>query len=106
MLPTKNRLQLREHQDFFTRAKKSHTKHFVIFSEANSVVEPRVAVIVPAKKVSLAVDRNKTKRVVRAALAKSITEKTLTSMNIVVYCKQSLAEKSVEKVAQEIQKAV
>lgn len=106
MLPKKNRLQLREHLDFFKRAQKSHTKHFVIFSEKNSIVEPRFAVIVPAKKVSLAVDRNATKRIVRAALAKCVGKNTLIAVDIVVYCKRSLAGKSVEKIAQEIQKAL
>jgi ribonuclease P protein component len=102
MLPKKNRLQLRHHQTFFVSATKKHTKHFVVFIEKAAGVT-KAAIIVPAKKVPLAVSRIKHKRLIRAALQLVIKNSQQSQkVNIVVYCKRRFDNTSLSEIVAEL----
>lgn len=119
MLPKQYRLPLRHQSTFFTQARKSHTKHLVVYSlpcghddqafvtqkqDARSLSEctnARAAVIVPAKKNALAVDRNRIKRQVRAVLL-PLLQATKTPTDYVVYVKRTFSSQDFPLINQEL----
>ncbi|MBU0576316.1 ribonuclease P protein component, partial [Patescibacteria group bacterium] len=63
MIPTKHRLNLRHHPEFFNYAKRHYNIFFVVFYQCFSQDrESKLAVIVPKKNINKRVWRNKIKR--------------------------------------------
>jgi ribonuclease P protein component len=97
MLAAKNRVPLRALKDFFETTKRLHTFHLVIYFIGNDTSSGRGTVIVPAKRVKLAVQRNKLKRQLRAALAQTLPD--FNNNDLVLYLKKVPKKSKVSNVA-------
>jgi len=96
MLPRKNRLNLRQHPDFFNQASRYYAHLFTVFyrfsdqlNEAEQVEENLdknldknlvAAVVVPKKAVKLATKRNRLRRVLSGALLELINSDSFTDL--------------------------
>lgn len=99
MLPAPNRLPLRTYPNFFTTAQKAHSSSFTAFyTKTNDLV--RVAVIVPKKQFSKAVDRNAIKRRVLEAVKKALP--SLPRADIALVVRKKAQAKTVTDLSSEL----
>lgn len=123
MLPRKNRLNLRQHPDFFNQASRYYAHLFTVFyrfsdqlNEAEQVKENLdknlvAAVVVPKKAVKLATKRNRLRRVLAGALLELINSDSFTDLKklktnkleLAVVGKKELEQADYEQILTELQ---
>lgn len=105
MLPKKYRFVLRNNSSFFLQAQRKHSHHFIVYSLPSPYRESQFASIVPAKKVPLAVQRHKIKRVVAEMVAKILKNSVQQSKPsfYVVYVKNQITDTTVTQLLHELE---
>lgn len=116
MIPKQYRLPLRHQHTFFTRAFRNHTAHFIVYSTTPSVVDSgdgerqnvsksRAAIIVPAKKNALAVDRNRIKRQLRSIIT-PLLQASKNTIDLVIYVKRPFFGQDLNQIAAELSQGI
>lgn len=105
MLPKKLKLKLRAEPDFFQNAERYFAKSFTVFYKKNPEGKLRLAVVVP-KKVSLkAVERNRMKRLVSAAVAGAAQPHLSAPYSLVFVAKAAAKKTEARRLSEEINQA-
>ena len=78
---------------------KSSNKHILLLSRNNDLETARIGLIIAKKKLKLAVDRNRVKRIARESFR--FKQKQLTGLDILVLSRSNLAHLSSKQLRQE-----
>ena len=104
MLPKIYRLPLRAESDFFQEAEKLYNKFFIIYFKKTVLKQTRAAVVVTKKTEPKAVDRNKIKRKLRAALLPTI--KQTKGLDLMVLANKATKSAQHQQLIQELKKTL
>lgn len=97
MLSKKQRYPLRQDRRFFQTARRTQNTFFVVFlKDTDAKLSAQAAVIVPKKVFPKAVQRNKAKRWIQAALSPTLSQ--LRGTAVVVLVRRPLRFQDVEKI--------
>lgn len=105
MLPLLHRLRSKvDFQQVYTGGKTLNTAFFRIKTRANGLTHSRFGVVVPNKLMKKAVDRNRTKRRIRAALV-SVCGEVVPGFDIVLMAQSAVKEASVDEIGEDLRAA-
>ncbi len=83
-----------EFKSVFCSSSKNTSKYFILLKTKNHLAYSRIGLVITKKKIPLAVDRNRIKRLIRDFFRLHLNKKTINNYDIIFMVKYNISKKT------------